>query len=105
MPRYYGNIGFAVTEETRPGIWEETITEKPYYGDILSNSRNLQTREHINDDVMINNSFSIVADPYATENMYAMRYLTWNGAKWKITTINVEYPRLMLTVGGIYNEE
>ena len=105
MPKYYGNIGFAVTEETKPGIWEEIITEKPYYGDVMINSRNLQTRDHVIDDVMINNSFSIVADPYATENMYAMRYLTWNGAKWKVTTVNVEYPRLILTVGGIYNEE
>ena len=55
MPKYYGNIGFAVTAETRPGIWEEIITEKPYYGDVMSNSRNLQARDHVNDDVMINN--------------------------------------------------
>lgn len=105
MPKYYGNIGFANTTETKPGIWEESITERPYFGDIIRNSRYLQAREHINDDINIGNSFSIVADPYAVHHMNDMRYIIWEGSKWKITTVDVEFPRLTLTVGGVYNDE
>lgn len=105
MAKYYGKIGYAITVETSPSVWEEPITTRQYYGDVVKNRRRLESGEHLNDNVNINNQISIVADAYAYQNIFAMRYVEWMGAKWKITDVEVERPRLILTVGGIYNEE
>lgn len=106
MAKFYGIIGFATTVEDPDnlGVWNEEIVEKYYCGNLIRNMRRLQTSSNtVNDSVTISNEISIVADPYAQENMYAMRYVVINGAKWKIETVEVEYPRLKLSVGGIYN--
>lgn len=103
MAKYYGLIGYAETVETAPGVWKEQITERVYYGDVIRNSRRLQSTEHLNDDVNISNQISIVADPYAINNFHSMRYAEFMGAKWKVSDIEVQYPRLLLTLGGVYN--
>lgn len=103
MAKFYGMIGYATTVETKPGVWEEQITEHPYYGDVIKNTRQLQSAEHLNDNVNISNEFSIVADPYAINNFHAMRYIEFMGAKWKISNVSVQHPRLLLTTGGLYN--
>lgn len=103
MAKYYGKIGFALTEETKPGVWEEHIQEKEYYGEILQDTRRWQSSEHLNDDIDISNRFSIISDPFISTNIHMLRYLTWMGVKWKITSIEVAYPRLVLSVGGVYN--
>lgn len=107
MAKWYGNIGYAETIETpaNSGIWVETITDRPYYGDIIRNNRKLQSSGDLNDDVNISNQISIVADPFANQNFHAMRYAEFMGTKWKIRDIEVRYPRLILSLGGIYNEE
>lgn len=103
MGKWYGVIGYAETVETEPGIWEERITERSYYGDIVRNNRRLQNSGFVNDDININNEISIVADPFAYQNFHAMRYVEFMGAKWKISTVEVQYPRLILSIGGVYN--
>lgn len=103
MAKFYGRIGYADTVETRPGSWEEQITERPYFGDLVRNTRRLQGSDKVNDDLNVANEISIVADPYANQNFHAMRYVEFMGAKWKITNVEVQYPRLILTVGGVYN--
>lgn len=103
MSKWYGVIGYAETVETDPGVWEEKITERTYYGDTIRNTRLLQTAGGVNDNINIANQFSIVADPYATNNFHSMRYIEFMGTKWKITNVEVQYPRLILTVGGLYN--
>lgn len=103
MARYYGAVGFAETIETVPGVWEEKITERNYYGDLIRNIRKLQGSGQVNDDVDIANQISIVADPFAYSNFHSMRYAEYMGAKWKITSIEVQHPRLILTIGGLYN--
>lgn len=104
MAKFYGVIGFAETVETDPGIWEEKITERHYYGDVVRNIRMLQTPSStVNDNVNISNEISIVADPYAELNVYAMRYVEFKGNKWKITNADINYPRITLTIGGLYN--
>lgn len=104
MAKYFGVIGYEVTEEVEPGIYVESFIEKQYYGDIIRNSRRLQDANKVNPDVTISNQFSIVADPFANNHFHEMRYIEYMGTKWKITDIEVEYPRLILSVGGIYNE-
>lgn len=105
MAKFYGKIGYAVTEETTPGVWVEQITERSYYGDIVRNTRRLQASENLNDNINISNEISIVADPYANQNFHLMRYVEFMGAKWKISNVEVKYPRLILTIGGLYNGE
>ena len=86
-----------------PGIWEEQITERSYYGELIRNTRRLQTTDKVNDDLTISNQISIVSDPYAINNFHAMKYAVLWGTKWKITSVEVQYPRLILEVGGVYN--
>ena len=103
MPKYCGKIGYATTIETTPGIWTEQITERTYYGDIIRNNRKLQSSGNVNDNITISNEISIVADPFANENFHAIRYAEFMGSKWKVSNVDVQYPRLILSLGEVYN--
>lgn len=103
MAKFYGTVGYAETQETRPGINEEVVTERNYAGDVFRNTRKLEAGESINDNVVVNNSISIVADPYAYKHFFAIRYVKWMEAVWKVTNVEVQSPRLLLTIGGVYN--
>ena len=103
MAKFYGKIGYAEMSETSPGVHKEQITERNYYGDLIRNTRRLQSGDKVNDDVNVANEISIVADPFANENFHSMRYVEFMGAKWKIANVEVQYPRLILTIGGLYN--
>ena len=103
MAKYYGVIGYVETVETSPGVWEEQITERNYYGELVRNTSRFQVSDQVNDNVNITNEISVIADPFATQNFHAMRYVEFMGAKWKITNVEVRYPRLILTIGGVYN--
>jgi len=105
MAKFFGPIGYAETTETAPGVWREHIAERNYYGDVIRNTRRLEAGVSINDNVTSNNLISVVADPYAYQNFHTMRYIRWMGASWKITNVEVQRPRLLLTMGGIYNGE
>lgn len=103
MAKFYGAIGFAVPTETAVGVWRDQIIERNYYGDLNRNSRRSQNGTGLNDDINIANEISILADPYAVNNIFSMRYIVFMGTKWKITNVDVQYPRLILTLGGVYN--
>lgn len=103
MSKWFGKIGYAVTGETEPGVWEDTIVVRDYYGDLTSDRRKRQSSGNINDDINLANVISIIADPFAIENCSHMVYAEIMGAKWKITEVEVQYPRLILTIGGVYN--
>lgn len=103
MAKWFGTIGFVETVETSPGVWEEQIVTRQYYGDLVRNTRRLQSSDKVNDDVNIANEISIVADPYANENFHAMRYAEFMNSRWKINTVEVQFPRLILELGGVYN--
>ena len=103
MAKFYGPIGYAETKETSPGVFREIIAERNYAGDVLRNARRLESGETINDDISVNNSLSIVADPYAYQHFFAIRYVRWMGAPWRVTNVEVRSPRLILTIGGVYN--
>lgn len=103
MAKFCGKIGYIQTVESEPGYWEEKTIEREYFGDITRNTSRYQSEGHVNENININNILSIVADPYANENFQHMRYVKWMDTKWKITNIEVQYPRLILTLGGVYN--
>lgn len=103
MAKWHGIVGYAETIETEPGVWEEQKTERSYDGDSIRNTRLLQNSSGVNDNVNVGNQISIVADPYAINHMYSMRYVEFHGSNWKVTNVDVQYPRLILTIGGLYN--
>ena len=103
MAKYCGKIGFRKVEEVEPGIWEPTIVEKTYYGDLVQFYKNTDSSDKVNDDIGISNQISIVADAFANNNIGAMLYADFMGAKWKIKNIEVKPPRLILMLGGLYN--
>lgn len=105
MNKYYGSVGYATTVKTSPGIYTPTIVERKYYGDIMSNFRRLDNGDGVNDNVTLNSKFSIVADPYAFDNFRDIRYVEYMGTKWKVTNVEVVFPRLILTAGGVWNDE
>lgn len=104
MAKFSGMIGFAELVETKPGVWAEDIIEHKYYGDLVRNNRRLQSANQLNDDINIANEISIIADPYAKQNFHSMRYVKFMGTKWKVSSVDVQYPRLILSLGGVYND-
>lgn len=104
MAKWAGVIGFVnEIKETAPSVYKEEFIERKYYGDIVKNNRRLVTADKVNDDISVQNQLSIVADPYAMNHFYSMKYATFCGAKWKVTDVQVEHPRLTLTLGGLWN--
>ena len=105
MGKWFGKIGYAETVETEAGLWEEQITERSYYGDVLTSRWMRQTSNKVNSDINLSNRISIIADPFAIQNCSSMIYIEYVGAKWRILDIEIAYPRLILTIGGVYNGE
>lgn len=101
--KFYGVIGYGVTVETKPDVWNDVITERTAYGDVIRNTRDLVEGEKVNKDITVGNSISIVADAYANEHFHAIRYIAWQGALWTVINVRVEPPRLILRLGGLYN--
>lgn len=103
MAKFYGEIGYGFSVETSPGVWELQITEYKAYGDVIRNSRRLEEGSKVNNDLTVGNSISIVADAYAREHFFAMQYVKWAGTLWVVSNVDVESPRLILRLGGVYN--
>lgn len=103
--KFSGVVGFAVTQETSPDVWTEVIEELPYKGDVFQFHKHEQSSSDINQQIKPTVEISIVADPYARKNLDTIRYIVWNGCKWCVQTVDVEYPRLKFHLGGIYHEQ
>lgn len=104
MAKFFGNIGFLQTVQTTPGVYSESIIPKPYYGDVERMGRRWEKGESINDDIMVTNYVSVVADNFAMENLGYMRWVEFYGSKWKIQSVEIDYPRIKITLGGVWNE-
>ena len=104
MAKWHGIVGYIKPVETSPGVYGEEKTERHYYGDVTRNTRRWSTpSDGTNDNLTLSNQISIIADSFATDNSGYMKYIEMMGAKWKITDIEIRYPRLVLTIGGLYN--
>lgn len=103
MNKFWGTIGFVKQVETSPDVWTEQKTERKYSCEKVRNGTRWQSSKYANDDIVVDNRISILADPYAWDEMGSIRYLIRNGSKWKVTTIEETYPRLILTLGGLYH--
>lgn len=103
MAKWFGKVGYANTEETRPDLYEDVITEREYFGDANRITRRLEGADEIIDDIAVAVSISIVADPFAYNNFHSIKYVEYMGNKWKVSSVDPAYPRLNLTLGGLYN--
>lgn len=103
MAKWYGKVGYVTTEKTKPGVWEPKSVERPYSGDVISNTIRRTEAGKVNDDLSVANRISIVADPFAYENFSAIKYVEFMGNFWEVSTAEVQYPRIILTVGGVYS--
>lgn len=103
--RFYGEIGYGETVETPSGsgVYVDSIVEYLYYGDVTRNTRRLQEGDYLNNDLTVNNSISVVADAYANEHFFAIRYIKWAGTLWTVSDVEVQSPRLILRLGEVYN--
>jgi hypothetical protein len=101
--RFSGKVGYGVTVETSPSVYEDQIHERAHFGDVVRNSLRFREGESVNNDLSVSNSISIVADAYANEHFFAIRYVIWAGAYWSVSNVEVQRPRLILMLGGIYN--
>ena len=103
MAKFYGVIGYVDTKDDGHGVWEEETIEKEHYGDILQDTRRYQQSGNVHDNIVMANRISIIATPFAMENSHLIRYVKFMGTKWKVSSIEVQYPRLILTLGDVYN--
>lgn len=105
MARFFGEIGYgeSIEKPTDSGIWVDDIIEHSYYGDVIRNTRRLEDGEGLNPNISVGNSISVVADEYANEHFHAIRYIRWAGVCWTVTNVEVNAPRLILTLGEVYN--
>ncbi len=103
MAKFHGRIGYGETVESAPGVWVDTIVEFFYYGDVVRNTRKLLEGENLNKDLSVGNSISIVANAYANEHFFAIRYVEWAGTLWTVSDVEVQVPRLLLRLGEVYN--
>ena len=104
MPKCSGVIGYALAGETQPGVWTEGITEKKYIGEIIKDNRRIVDQGEINGSINISNNISIISNRFMLDNMEYMRYLTFNKSKWKISSVEIKLHRIIITLGGLYNE-
>lgn len=105
MTRFFGVVGYGESVEDPPGsgVWVDRVTEYHYQGDVVRNTRTLESGDSVNSDISVGNSISIVADEFAVGHFFNIKYVMWQGARWTVTTVEVREPRLILTLGGIYN--
>lgn len=102
MARFFGKVGYGESTEV-DGVWSDVITERSYFGDVTYTARRMQDADKLNDDIVTSNAISIVADPYANQNFVSIRYVEWAGTLWTVNTVEVQSPRLILRLGGVYN--
>ena len=103
MAKCSGVIGYALDVETQPGVWTPGITEKKYYGEIVKDNRRIENNTQINDSINISNNISVVSNSFMLSNLAFMRYITFMGSKWNISSVDIKPPRMIISIGGVYN--
>ena len=105
MARFHGEVGYGTSVELPPGsgVWVDKMVEHPYTGDVIRNTRALEDADKVNSDISVGNSISVVADEYALQHFFKIKYVRWAGVLWKVTTVEVRSPRLILSLGSVYN--
>lgn len=101
--KFYDVIGYSEKTEIRPGVWDDVITERSYYGDVIRDTVNSREGDQINSDITLGNAISIVADAYANEHIFAMTYIRYSGVLWTVRQAEIKSPRIIVRMGGRYH--
>lgn len=102
--RFYGYVGYGSSEQASPNVYDDEIHEYPAYGDVLQNIRKWATDADLNDDLTTQNRISLLATPFMRDNCSKIKYVRWLQTKWKVTAVTIQHPRIIVTLGGVYNE-
>lgn len=105
MNKFFGTIGFVKTEESSPGVWKPVTEERGYCGDMLRNIQRNGSDSNVNTNISINNQVSIIGDVYALENFQYIKFVRFLGTAWVVSSVEIQYPRLLLNLGEVYTEE
>lgn len=105
MSKFYGAVGYDKQIETSPGVWISDVSERSYAGDIIKNNRRWQDSGGVNDNLVLSTTISIIGDEYSYNNLSAIKYIKWMGGYWEVTNVEIPSPRILLTIGGVYNGE
>ena len=103
MAKFHGIVGFVDYVETAPDVWKEVASEKEYSGDIKRKNNRYVSTTTLNDNLAINNQIEIIADPYINQHFPSIRYVNWNGCNWKVSSVEDQFPRLILNLGEVYD--
>jgi len=105
MTRFYGAIGYGTSTEepADSGVWKDVITERPYYGDVIRDTRKLESGQGLNDNITLGNRISVVADDFIIEHFHKIKYVIVAGVYWVVSDVEVQRPRLILSLGSVYN--
>ena len=103
MAKWYGKVGYAITKEIEPGIWTSEVIERPYYGDTIKVVSKWVTSNNVNDNLDLSSQISMVSDPFAYQNFQSIKYVEFMGSFWEVSSVEPQHPRLILTIGGVYN--
>lgn len=103
MTRFYGMVGYGVPGELVGGVWTDTITERAFNGRVLDVITSNEQSDKVNDDIRVRHRISILADAYLLENFSQIKYVNWMGTRWQAETVEVNRPRLVISLGGVYN--
>lgn len=104
MARFSGVFGYGVQTEVSNGVWEDTIVERSYQGDVVQVAKwDRENNTTVNDDLMVNQTVSIVISDNATGNFLDIRYVRWSGVLWKPKSVEVQHPRLLVRLGEPYH--
>ena len=104
MAKWFGKVGYSESVESEPGVWTQEETVREYFGDVMRNStRWAGNPESTNDDLTVSSQISIVVDPFAIDKFHSMKWIEFMGTRWKITSVEPQFPRLLLTLGGPWN--
>lgn len=105
MARFYGSIGFAVECETAPGVWRASIEEHTYIGNVTRNGIRWDQGDNMNEPIRVDNAISVIGDDYLNAHLADIRYVVYMGRKWKVASIQVQRPRIILQIAGDYHEQ
>jgi hypothetical protein len=104
MARFFGEVGYGESVEQAPGVYDDVITERTYQGDVIRNTYRVEGGgDQVNQDISLSHSIAIVADEHAIKHSMDIKYVRLEGVLWSVTSVEVRAPRLILSLGSVYN--
>lgn len=105
--KFSGKAGFRIDDvEIEPGVYKPQVVVKAIKGSVVSNSYQHQNSDKSTiDNVRITNQLSIVANQFLNKHITNLMYVEFQGVKWKVESFDIQPPRVVVSLGGVYNEQ